>query len=218
MAERDYFRQVVGPVVFLAVLAAAPVFAQRDFLTADETDQIREAQDPNDRVAVYIKFARQRLDQVQQLLANEKPGRSILIHDLLEDYGNILDAIDTVTDDALKRKVDIKVGVAALGEAEKSLLESLNKIEQSKPKDIARYEFVLKQDIDTTSDGVELAGEDLSQRARDVEAAAAKEQKEREAIMQPKDLEAKKTEEKKEEKTKRKAPSLYKKGEEPPQQ
>jgi len=218
MAERDYFRQVVGPVVFLAVLAAAPVFAQRDFLTADETDQIREAQDPNDRVAVYIKFARQRLDQVQQLLANEKPGRSILIHDLLEDYGNILDAIDTVTDDALKRKVDIKVGVAALGEAEKSLLESLNKIEQSKPKDIARYEFVLKQDIDTTSDGVELAGEDLSQRARDVEAAAAKEQKEREAIMQPKDLEAKKAEEKKEEKTKRKAPSLYKKGEEPPQQ
>jgi hypothetical protein len=217
MAERNYLGPALKRLAIGALVCGAPLVfplsAQRDFLTSDETDQIREAQDANDRVQLYIHFAKQRVDQVRQLLAKEKPGRSALIHDLLEDYGNMIDAIDTVTDDALKRKGNVTVGVAAVQAGEKELLESLQKIEAVHPKDEARYAFALKQDIDSTNDSLELAGEDISQRSTEVAAKEEKEKKDREAMMQPKDREQAQIADKKEAETKKKAPSLLKPGE-----
>jgi len=204
--------------VVLLLMAAQQLFAQRDFLTADETDQVRLAQDPNDRVKLYIHLAKQRLNLAQHALSKEKAGRSILVHDALEDYSQIIDAIDTVSDDALKRKLDIKEGMAAVGAGEKELLEQLEKIEESQPKDLARYEFALKQALETTRDSLELSQQDIGQRAAEVQAKEQKEKKDLEAAMSTKELEEKKASEKKEGETKRKAPSLYKKGEQKPDQ
>ena len=203
-------------VAFLIVAVSA--FAQeRDFLTADETDQVREAQEPNARLLLYVHFAKQRLAMVQQFLSKEKPGRSALIHDALDDYAHIIEAIDTVADDALKRKVAIDVGMKAVAAAETEMLATLRKIEETNPKDLARYEFVLKTAIDTTTDSKDLSEEDLHTRAAEVATKEQKEKADREAIMTPKEKEQKKVAEKKESESKRKAPSLYKKGEKPPE-
>jgi hypothetical protein len=195
----------------------APLAAQHDFLTADEVDQIRLAQEPNMRLKLYVQFARQRLDLMQQMFASQKPGRSALIHDTLDDYTQIIEAIDTVTDDALKRKLPVDEGVAAVAKAEKEMLPILKKFQESQPKDLSRYSLVLKQAIETTSDSLELAEEDLQSRSTDVDAKVKREKEEIESVMQPKELEEKKAGEKKTadaEKKGRKPPTLLRKGEE----
>ncbi len=195
--------------------ASLPVFAQRDFLTADEVDQVREVQEPNERLKLYTHFARQRLDQVQSLLKEERQGRAGLLHDLLEQYSQIIDAIDTVADDALQKKANIDAGMKAVADAEKQMLPLLEKIHESRPKDLDRYEFVLAQAIDTTRDSLDASAEDLGKRGEEVQARDAREKKELESLMQPKDLEEKKAREQKAaaESKKRKAPTLLRKGE-----
>jgi hypothetical protein len=202
-------------VILLSLALALPLMAERDFLTADEADQVRMAQEPNERLKLYVHFARQRIDQLQNLFSSKKAGRSALIHDLLDDYAKIIEAIDTVSDDALQRKLPVNEGVAAVASAEKQMLPTLKKFEESAPPDLVRYEFSLKQAIQTTSDSLELAEQDVRDRASDVQAKAEKDKKELQENMQPKDREEKQANDKKSEtdQKKRKPPTLLKPGE-----
>uniref|UniRef100_Q01YV8 DUF5667 domain-containing protein n=1 Tax=Solibacter usitatus (strain Ellin6076) TaxID=234267 RepID=Q01YV8_SOLUE len=212
----------------LCCLLLAAAFATgamgRDFLTADEIDQIKEAQEPNLRLKLYASFAKLRVDLIKNLLAKDKTGRSIMIHDTLEDYSKILDAIDTVADAAAARKTDIKLGLAAVADVEKQLLPVLKQIEESHPKDMERYEFALTQAIETTSDSLDLAQQDLGKRGSDVEERLEKQKKAVEAEMTPVEKEGqkaaadakKKADEEKaaeDDKPKRKPPTLLRPGE-----
>jgi hypothetical protein len=205
--------------VALVCLASAAWSQDRDFLTPNEVDQVREAQEPNARLTLYVHFAAQRIDLLKQYLAKDKPGRSIFIHNTLEDYNNIIEAIDMVSDDALKHHAVIDQGTIAVLNAEKSFIAELQKIKDAPPRDYERYRFQLDQAIATTSDSHDLAMEDNNKRSGELTAAEEKERKEREASMPTAEAKQRKQEreDQSEEGQKKKIPSLLKPGEKPPQ-
>ena len=201
---------------FFLLLSALPCAAQRDFLRADEIDMLREAQDPNERLPLYVKFAQERVSLIQQLTAREKPGRTSMIKDALGEYSKIIDAIDAVSDDALQHRRPADIGIAAVVAGEKGMLAALQKVAQSAPSDLTLYRFVLEQAIEATQDSLDLALEDMGTREAAVESKEQKERQERESMMRPEEVEAKQAEQKKEAEQKRKVPTLRRPGETAP--
>jgi len=204
--------------VLLAVVLGSPMAADgRDFLTTDEADQIRLLQETNARLAKYAEFAEQRVDLLASLLAEAKEGRTTLIYETLEDYTRIIEAIDTVADDALLRGVDIGEGIREVITEEEEFLTVLEEIEQGEPADLARYRFVLENAILTTEDSLEINREDLAEREAAVADRENRQREQLEEFMTPaarEHAEAERTERQEEEES-QKAPSLYRPGEEP---
>lgn len=204
-------RQIFASVVLLS--AAASWAADRDFLTAAEIDQLREIQEPNARLKLYTGFAKERMALLHQLLAKDRAGRSSQIREVLDEYTSIVDAMDMVSDDALRRGLPLEEGVKAVIDTEKEILVSLQKIADSEPKDLAVYKFLLEQAIMATEDSLEIAQEDLKTRAAGVAGRERKEREDREAAMRPEEVESRRAAEKKEAEQKRKAPTLRRPGE-----
>jgi hypothetical protein len=211
-------RRILWTLLIAAVTSSTQT--PRDFLTADEVDQVRlTAQDPNARLALYATLARLRLDMIKQSVAKEKPGRSGFIHQTLEDYTKIIEAIDTVADDALKRGATLTEGMSSVVEAERRMVVELKAIDESEPNDIERYKFALTTAIETTQDSLELSEQDLAERKKDVAHKEAQDRKKVQEMMTPTEAkERAKAEQKQaatETKQQRKAPTLRKKGELP---
>lgn len=214
-------------VLLCATFATAiPALADKDFLTEDEIEKVREAQLPNDRLKLYIVFARQRMDQLQRLLAKDKKGRSAEARELLENYASIIDAIDTVSDDALQRGVDITEGTVAVKTAEKRFAGQLQQIRDRNLPDVDLYSIALTEAIEGTNDSLDLASEDPSARGAKLSAEDKKAKKDAEQTLAAEDGKGKPADataaadvaRSDDDKPKRKPPTLLRPGEKPPDQ
>lgn len=198
----------------LGISPAQEYVGPRDFLSDHEVDLVRVAQDPNERIVLYLNFARLRLELVRQKLAVEETGRSIAIHRNLQEYGKIIDAIDMVVDDALVRELAIDKGIETLTKMGSEFLAEIEKIAENPPKDHFRYQFVLADAIEITADSIDLAQGELGDRKRGLVEADERDKKKRETLMTPErraDVkEVKGEQEAKEAERKRKRPSLLK--------
>ena len=211
-AKRKRTPMRLGLIVIL-IGAAIPLCAQnRDFARADEVDQVRLMQEPNERVKLYLRFAKQRLDQLDSLLARDKAGGAKRLDPRPDRrlHPHHRRSIDTVADDALRRKLTIELGMAEATKEEKVMLSHLETIRDSQPKDLARYDFVLKEAIDTTSDSLELSAGDAQVRAAEIADKQAKEKADHDALLKPEELDKKKADDKAQQK--KKAPTLRRPG------
>jgi len=207
-------------VFLLLISACLPAMAQRDFLTPDEVEQLRLVQEPGPRLQLYLKFARQRVDMLEQLFSKRQTGRSGLIHDTLEQVTQIIEAIDMNIDDAIRRQKPIEKldGVVS---AQKELLAKLEAMAEKEEPDRGRYQFALEQAVETLRDSIEMNEQDLKERTLSVRDKEKALREEREELLSPERKEELEKERKRIESEKegvapgKKKPSLLKPGEKP---
>ncbi len=151
-------RRTLPVAWLLAAALAAPVSAaapQREFLSDSEIGQLREVQDPSDRIRLYMTFAKDRLDALDKELARESAERAGAIHDLLSEYDRIVDAAGDTVDLAATRHALVRKGLAVAVKEMPEFLKRLRAVEAKNPKDIEEYRFILEQAIETTVSGLE---------------------------------------------------------------
>ena len=148
---------VLHSCALLALLLCARMgLAQRhrDPLTQPEIDQIRDASwEPQQRLALYVQFARARLAKLEQVRSDPKvTDRPRQTHDLLDDFQLLYDELNDNIDTYVDRKDDIrkplKVIIAADTEFQ-AKLRALKDEADVKPGEYRQYEFVLTNAIET---------------------------------------------------------------------
>ena len=116
--RRAGFRFALG----LTLLLTLPLFAQRrhDPLNPLEIDQLRDAMlDPDERLKLYVKFARERMNTLEQMRADPKTtDRPRQTHDMLQDFLAVYDELNDNIDMYVGRKNDIRRPLKLIIEAD----------------------------------------------------------------------------------------------------
>jgi hypothetical protein len=150
-------RGISFPLAFgLLLLMALPLAAQRrrDPLNPLEVDQLRDTMvEPDARLKLYVKFARDRMNKLEQMRADPKTtGRPNLTHDMLEDFLAVYDELNDNIDMYVGRKDDIRKPLKLIIEADTEFQAKLRALKDSANTDAAeakQYEFLLTNAIET---------------------------------------------------------------------
>ncbi|MGB8759854.1 MAG: hypothetical protein WCD01_03105, partial [Candidatus Sulfotelmatobacter sp.] len=104
------FRVCVGLGLFLMIASLAVAQRHRDPFTQAEIDQIRDASwEPQQRLSLYVKFARARLVALEQMRGDPKTkDRPQQTHDKLDDFMLIYDELNDNIETYVDRKNDIR--------------------------------------------------------------------------------------------------------------
>ena len=176
-------------VVLLLVLAVAASARKRDPLTEAEADQIRQAAlEPYKRLKLFIKFTDARLSSIDELRADagQANGRGRKIHDLLEDFGSLLDEINANLDDYQGRPLskddrkDFRKGLKETieacdkWEAKLNALKSASETDPQTTKEAEDFRFALQDAQDSLQSAAEIAREYIEETPLDEKPAKKK--------------------------------------------
>jgi regulator of replication initiation timing len=150
-------------LLILAVLAwlVLPALAQRHAdLTPAEIDQLRDtAMEPDQRLKLFVKFGRERLDQLQLVRSDPKisaANRPAETHKRLQDFLDVYDELDDNIDTYMDRKSDIRKALKAIIEADTEFQSKLKTFREglaAAKEDTKSYEFLLSNAIDAVNSG-----------------------------------------------------------------
>jgi uncharacterized coiled-coil DUF342 family protein len=148
--------------VILLLLLAAGASAQRRHapLTQSEIDQIRDASwEPQQRLALYLKFARARLVSLELMRSDPKTkDRPRQTHDKLDEFVLVYDELNDNIDTYVDRKDDIRKPLKMIIEADTEFLAKLLALRDAAgvpPEEAKQYEFILTNAIETLDTSTE---------------------------------------------------------------
>jgi len=155
-----WFRVRTCLALFLLVAAWAAAQRHRDPFTQAEIDQIRDVSwEPEQRLALYVNFARARLVAMEQLRSDPKiKDRPRQTHDKLDDFLLIYDELNDNIDTYVDRKNDIRKPLKVIIDADTEFQAKLLALRDAagvSAEEAKQYEFVLTNALDTIDGSVE---------------------------------------------------------------
>jgi hypothetical protein len=132
-----------------------PQSQQRDYLSEEEADKVREADTPNARVRLFLSFAGDRLKKFQYELDRTLPQshRGDMLNGLLNAYEGCIDDAADVISLAVEKRQDARAGVKEMQSKGKEYLATLQKIKE-KGTDLDNYKDTLEDAIEGTQDAI----------------------------------------------------------------
>jgi hypothetical protein len=162
--------------VVLLLVAAGSAQRKRDPLTPAEVDQLRDtAVEPELRLKLYVKFARERLNTLEQVRSDPKvTERGQKTHDQLEDFLAVYDELNDNIDMYTDRKDDLRKPLKVVVEADTEFQAKLRALKDEAgvpPAEAKQYDFVLANALESLDSS---AGDHRKQLAEAEEAAKHK--------------------------------------------
>jgi hypothetical protein len=152
----------IGVCAGLALVMAMGAAAQRhkDPFTAAEIDQIRDASwEPQQRLTLYVKFARARLVSMEQMRSGPKvKDRVQQTHERLADFSAIYDELNDNIDTYIDRKNDIRKPLKMIIDADAEFQAKLLALKDAagvSAEEARQYEFTLTNALDTLNASIE---------------------------------------------------------------
>jgi hypothetical protein len=163
-------RTLMTSALLLAFSFTAAWGAEKgDFLTEEEADQLRDAQEPSQRIEKYLSFAQVRLERFDDYRNRplnpdyDVPG---YLETQLDQYIRITDALKDWIEDQFDRHNDMRAGLKKVLEMGTHQLEQLRHIEQSSDPYAAGYRKSLSDAIDDFTDALDGATKALSEQTK----------------------------------------------------
>jgi len=143
-------------ISLLCLMTAGAASAQRhrDPFTQPEIDQIRDTSwEPQLRLSLYVRFARARLADMEQLRGDPKTkNRAQQTHDRLDDFLLIYDELNDNIDTYTQRRNDIRKPLKVIIDADTEFQAKLRALKDApgvSTEEARQYEFVLSTALDT---------------------------------------------------------------------
>jgi len=133
---------------------------RRDPLNTLEIDQLRDAMlDPVERLKLYVKFSRDRMNKLEQMRSDPKiTDRPQKTHDMLEDFLGVYDELNDNVEMYVGRKDDIRKPLKLIIEADTEFQSKLRALKNSANTNVgeaSQYEFLLTDALDTVDSSAE---------------------------------------------------------------
>ena len=149
-------------VVLTLFAGAAPALGQQaDYLTKEEVEQAREAQEPNQRIELFLKFADARLAAFEKALQpgpGAEPPRTYQLKDLLNDFIRSVDDTTDKTMQPLERGgVELKKGRDKINVKGRDFLARLQDIQKTEAASSEDLRYDLEDAVDAVNELLALA-------------------------------------------------------------
>jgi hypothetical protein len=135
--------------------SAARPRPQKDYLSEEEADKIRDAATPSLRIKLYVSFAADRLAKFDYELKRTNPERrrAEILNVLLNDYTGCMDDGADQIDVAKEKQADIRDALKLMETKYKEFLAQLEAYDKDGP-DLDMYRDTLEDAIDGTKDAL----------------------------------------------------------------